>query len=110
MNKQKAIQKQRRRRSNHVRNRLRGDKGTPRMCVIRTLKNVSCQLIDDETGKPVAGAVVSCGAVINDSRKGGGDRVTTDKEGRYRLLVPSPGLYTVLLKSVDDPTKTAAAV
>jgi hypothetical protein len=68
------------------------------------------QLIDDATGKPVVGAVVSCGALINDSRQGGGAASITDQEGRYRLVVPSPGIYTVLLKKyAADQTMTAAA-
>jgi hypothetical protein len=68
------------------------------------------QLLDDATGKPVAGAMISCGALVNDSRQGGGAASITDQEGRYRLVVPSPGIYTVLLKKyVADRTMTAAA-
>ncbi len=56
MNKQKTVGKQRIRRSRHVRNKLRGDKETPRMCVVRSHKNVSCQLIDDENGVTLVSA------------------------------------------------------
>lgn len=68
------------------------------------------QLLDAATGKPVEGATVACGAVINDSGKGGGANAVTDAQGRYRLAVPSPGIYNVWLKAFDkDPAKTAAA-
>ncbi|MBC7820021.1 MAG: hypothetical protein IAG10_24325, partial [Planctomycetaceae bacterium] len=67
-------------------------------------------LIDAATGKPVEGATIACGAVINDSLKGGGANAVTDAEGRYRLPVPSPGIYNVWLKKFDkDPGMTAAA-
>ncbi|TXT39065.1 MAG: hypothetical protein FD138_185, partial [Planctomycetota bacterium] len=73
--------------------------------------------------QPVVGATVVCAAVINDSRKGGGARVVTDAEGRYRLKVPSPGIYIVWVKAAgaageelpktvgmeSQPTWTAAA-
>ena len=39
MNKQKFIGKQRVRRRQHVRNKLRGDAATPRMSVVRSHKN-----------------------------------------------------------------------
>jgi protocatechuate 3,4-dioxygenase beta subunit len=68
------------------------------------------QLIDAATGEPVEGATIACGAVINDSGKGGGANAVTDARGRYRLLVPSPGIYNVWLKAFDkDRTKIAAA-
>lgn len=50
----KIINKQRERRSYRVRNKLRGDASRPRLCVSRTLKHFSCQLIDDEAGKTLA--------------------------------------------------------
>jgi len=66
-------------------------------------------LIDASTGKPVEGATIACGAVINESG-GGGANAITNAEGRYRLTVPSPGIYNVWLQQFDkDPTMTAAA-
>ena len=56
MNKQKFIGSQRLRRRRHVRNKVRGDKETPRMSVVRSHKNMACQLIDDETGVTLVSA------------------------------------------------------
>lgn len=56
MDKNKKIQKKRLRRRNHVRNKLRGSEDHPRMCIHRSLKHFSCQLIDDTSGKTLASA------------------------------------------------------
>jgi len=67
------------------------------------------QLVSED-GEPVAGATVACGAVFHESGEGGGANAVTDDDGNYRLLVPSPGIYTVWLKKYDvDPEMTAAA-
>ena len=52
----KIINNQRRRRTFRVRNKLRGDAQRPRLCIDRTLKHFSCQLIDDESGRTIASA------------------------------------------------------
>ena len=52
----KIINNQRRRRQFRVRNKLRGSADFPRLSVQRTLKHLSCQLIDDESGKTLASA------------------------------------------------------
>ena len=56
MDKNKQIQKKRLRRRHHVRNKLRGSADHPRLCVQRSLKHFSCQLIDDESGKTLVSA------------------------------------------------------
>ena len=56
MDKNKKLQKQRLRRRNHVRSKLRGSADHPRLSVHRSLKHFSCQLIDDESGKTIASA------------------------------------------------------
>ncbi len=71
MSKRKRINKQRIRRSQHTRNRARGDETTPRMCVVRSLKNVSCQLIDDETGKTLVSASTRDKSLRGDLSYGG---------------------------------------
>ena len=54
--KQKIINKQRWRRKNRVRKKLRGDAECPRLSVRRSNKHLYCQLIDDEAGKTIASA------------------------------------------------------
>lgn len=54
--KQKIVNKQRWRRKNRVRKKLRGDAECPRLSVNRSNKHLYCQLIDDEAGKTLASA------------------------------------------------------
>ena len=56
MDKAKFTQKQRLRRRQHVRNKVRGSSDRPRMCIDRTLKHIGCQIIDDSTGTTLAAA------------------------------------------------------
>ena len=56
MREQKIINKQRWRRTNRVRKKLRGDADCPRLSVRRSNKHLYCQLIDDEAGKTIASA------------------------------------------------------
>jgi large subunit ribosomal protein L18 len=72
MDKNKKIGKRRWRRRNHVRNVLRGTMTRPRLCVHRSLKHFSAQLIDDGNGKTLASASTRDNAV-RDSVKFGGN-------------------------------------
>ena len=45
-----------RRKALHVRSRLRGTPERPRLSVFRSLGNIYCQVIDDESGKTLASA------------------------------------------------------
>jgi large subunit ribosomal protein L18 len=54
--KQKIVNKQRWRRKNRVRKKLRGDADCPRLSIKRSNKHLYCQLIDDEAGKTIASA------------------------------------------------------
>jgi len=47
---------QRRRRRFRVRNRVKRDSTRPRMSVFRSLKHISVQIVDDESGKTLASA------------------------------------------------------
>ena len=47
MDKNKFLNKQRQRRRNRVRKKLRGNGEMPRMCIYRSNKHIGCQLIDD---------------------------------------------------------------
>jgi large subunit ribosomal protein L18 len=50
MDKNKIIQNKRLRRRRHVRNKLRGSADQPRLCIHRSLKHFSCQVVDDDSG------------------------------------------------------------
>jgi len=56
MDHSKAIGKQRQRRGFRVRKRLRGTPERPRLCVSRSHRNISVQVIDDLSGKTLASA------------------------------------------------------
>lgn len=56
MDKQKFIGRQKLRRRNHVRNKLRGTADQPRMSVFRSHKHIYCQVINDLEGKTIAAA------------------------------------------------------
>lgn len=56
MRQQKTVNKQRWRRANRVRDKVRGDATCPRLSVRRSNKHLYCQLIDDEAGRTIASA------------------------------------------------------
>lgn len=56
MDHNKAIGKQRQRRRYRVRKRLKGTAEKPRLCVSRSHRNISAQLIDDIAGKTLVSA------------------------------------------------------
>ncbi|MCB9883108.1 MAG: 50S ribosomal protein L18 [Planctomycetes bacterium] len=56
MNKIKTIAERRRRRRQRVRRNTRGNAERPRLSVFRSNKNISAQVIDDETGRTLAAA------------------------------------------------------
>lgn len=71
MDKNKKLGKQRVRRRNHVRNVLRGSADRPRLCVQRSLKHFSVQLIDDATGRTIASASTKDKALRDAVKMGG---------------------------------------
>ena len=56
MDHNKALGKQRTRRTYRVRKRLKGTAERPRLCVTRSHRNISVQVIDDLAGKTLASA------------------------------------------------------
>src|SRR5262245_2928718 len=52
----KALGRQRQRRKFRVRKHLRGTPERPRLTVSRTLRNITAQVVDDESGKTLASA------------------------------------------------------
>ena len=71
MNREKTINKQRKRRRFRVRNQLRGTADRPRLSVIRTHKHVYCQIIDDSAGRTLAQASSLDKALRGDLSYGG---------------------------------------
>lgn len=56
MRRQKIVNKQRWRRTNRVRKKVRGTADIPRLSVRRSNKHLYCQLIDDEAGRTIVSA------------------------------------------------------
>jgi large subunit ribosomal protein L18 len=56
VDKNKAINIQRERRRFHTRRKVRGTSQRPRLTVFRSHKNISCQLIDDDSRKTLVAA------------------------------------------------------
>lgn len=52
----KIVNKQRQRRRFRVRTKVRGTAERPRLCIQRSLKHFSCQVIDDESGRTLVSA------------------------------------------------------
>ena len=56
MRQQKTTNKQRWRRTNRVRKKVRGDAARPRLSINRSNKHLYCQLIDDDAGRTICSA------------------------------------------------------
>jgi large subunit ribosomal protein L18 len=81
MDKNKAIYRQRQRRSWRVRKMIRGTAERPRLSIFRSHKHIGCQVIDDVTGQ----TLVSAASVDKDVRgelKYGGNRKAAELIGR----------------------------
>lgn len=52
----RAINRQRQRRAFRIRKRVRGSAERPRLCVSRSHRHISAQVIDDESGKTLVSA------------------------------------------------------
>ena len=68
-NTEKKRARDRHRKALRIRKRLRGTAERPRLSVARSLKNISCQVVNDETGRTLA-AASSLDKVLRDSLKG----------------------------------------
>jgi len=80
VNKNKFLNKQRKRRAFHTRNRLRSNSDAPRMCVTRSNSNIYCQIIDDEAGKTIV-ALGTQSKELRDSIGYGGNTDAASKIG-----------------------------
>jgi len=81
MDKNKFIGKQKQRRRNHVRNKVRGSADRPRMCVFRSHKHIYCQVINDLDGKTIASASTR-DADLRDQVKYGGNKEAAQAIGK----------------------------
>ena len=81
MNHQKAILRQRKRRSFRVRKRTRGTAERPRLCIFRSHKHMAAQLIDDASGKTLA-AASTVDSDLRDDKGYGGNRTAAQRVGR----------------------------
>jgi large subunit ribosomal protein L18 len=71
MNHQKAVERQRFRRRNHVRSRVVGTAERPRLTVFRSSKHIYAQLIDDLNGHTLAACSTVAKAVKGKAAYGG---------------------------------------
>jgi large subunit ribosomal protein L18 len=71
MRHQKLNNVRRWRRTNRVRKKLRGSADQPRLSVFRSNKHLSCQLIDDASGKTLASASTQEKALRTELKSGG---------------------------------------
>ncbi len=98
MNKNKFLNKHRKRRVNHTRNRLRSDSDAPRMCVTRSHKNIFCQIIDDEAGK----TLVSVGSQSKEIRESIGYGGNTEAASKIGAAVAEKALAAGIKKVKFD--------
>ncbi len=71
MDQNKATGKQRQRRRYRVRKRLRGTPERPRLCVTRSHRNITAQVIDDIAGKTLVSASTADKALAGEVKYGG---------------------------------------
>jgi large subunit ribosomal protein L18 len=71
MDHNKATGKQRQRRRFRVRKSLRGTAERPRLCVTRSHRNISAQVIDDITGKTLVSASTADKSLASELKYGG---------------------------------------
>lgn len=67
------VNRRRERRCFHVRNRVRGNAERPRLCVHRSLRQISCQVIDDVAGKTLV-SVSTLDQGMREQVKNGGNK------------------------------------
>jgi large subunit ribosomal protein L18 len=77
----KKLVRLRRRRAFRVRKNIRGTPDRPRLCVARSHKHISAQLIDDQTGKTLA-AASSQDKKLSGKLKSGGNQSAAQAVGK----------------------------
>ncbi len=77
----KSLGRQRQRRKFRVRKHLRGTAQRPRLTVSRTLRNITAQVIDDESGKTLASASTQDKSLAK-ALKYGGNKAAAEAVGK----------------------------
>jgi large subunit ribosomal protein L18 len=77
----KQLNRQRQRRTFRVRKHLRGTPERPRLTVCRTLRNITAQVVDDESGKTLASAS-SMDKALAKAVKYGGNKAAAEAIGK----------------------------
>ena len=77
----KALGRQRERRKFRVRKHLRGTPERPRLTVCRTLRNITAQVVDDESGKTLASASTADKSLAK-AVKYGGNKAAAEAVGK----------------------------
>ncbi len=81
MKQYKRLNKQRERRQNRVRNRVRRHSVRPRLCVVRTNKHIYAQVIDDTAGRTIV-AAGTCDKDLRGTLPGGGNKTAAAAIGK----------------------------
>lgn len=90
------------RRRQHVRSRIRRDTTLPRLCVFRSSKHISAQVIDDEAGRTLAAASSTAKALagelagknkVDRAKKVGAEIARRAKEAGIEQVVLDRGPY-----------------
>lgn len=95
MDKQRSLDRQRTRRKFRVRKRTRGTAERPRLCVSRTLKNISVQVIDDESGKTLVSASTQDKQLSSAIKNGGNSEAAAAVGKAIAEKATAAGLKTV---------------
>jgi large subunit ribosomal protein L18 len=90
MDHHKAVGKQRTRRAYRVRKRTRGTPERPRLCVTRTLRNISAQVIDDISGVTLASASTVDKTLAKQIKYGGNAAAAALVGGESGMFRPWP--------------------
>ncbi len=77
----KALGRQRQRRKFRVRKHLHGTPERPRLTVSRTLRNITAQVVDDESGKTLA-AASTADKELSQKLKYGGNKTAAEAIGK----------------------------
>ena len=95
MDKNRSVFRQRRRRKWRVRRDIAGTTERPRLCVFRSHKHISCQLIDDSKGVTLVAAGTLDGDIADSVKYGGNVKAATIVGDRLAEAAKSKGVKQV---------------